>query len=138
MRRRAVLVLEPDPVRREALVAALGQDRYDVRACAGAAEALLALRGRAFEACLLDVGRLAGRHGAVTLAEVRRLRPRAALVVQVEAVDLEAAATLGRLVDEVLVKPCAVAEMPARLDRLLRSSPPLREAPAEQLPLFPR
>jgi|GEM_PF-3247647 len=138
MRRRSVLVLAPEPAVRDALATRLADDRLEVRTCASAAEALLALRGRAFDACLLDVGLLAGRHGVSTLAEARRLRPRALLMVVVEAVDVdEAAAALGRLVDEVLVKPCAVAEIPARIGRLLRS-PPLHRAPTcVQLPLFP-
>lgn len=111
MRRRSILVLAPDTIGCEPLVARLLAAGHGVELRSSEAQALLALRGRAYDACLLDRALLRGPEGALSLAEMRRLRPTTALLVLVEGHEVAAAgATLGALVDQLLVKPCAFAE----------------------------
>lgn len=115
-----ILVVEDDPVTRQAVTTGLEAAGFAVDGAADGDEALLFLMERHYDAVVLD-RRLPGKSGDEVLATVRR-KGLQAPVLMLTALD-RVADRVGGLeagADDYLVKPFAFEELVARLYALIR------------------
>jgi CheY-like chemotaxis protein len=111
----SVLVADDQPVLRDTLSALLACEGWDCRPLADGDAVRAALRaGPAPDAVLLDRG-MPGPGLAALVAEVRRLAPRARIVVLTGDPRAATMALRDQPADAVLAKPCAAAALLAAL-----------------------
>ena len=115
-----ILVVEDDPDNRRIAEVALCGAGYEVRAVGNGAEALECCRSERFDLVVLDLG-LPGVGGLEVVRELKSSPeppPVVALTGMALPGDEDRARRMG--CDEVLVKPCRVAELRERVGRWVR------------------
>jgi DNA-binding response OmpR family regulator len=124
-----VLLVEDDPDIAEPLARALGREGYEVRDAADGAAALTSVLDDPPDLIVLDVG-LPGMSGMDVCRAVRDLQPDLPiLMLTARDGELDAVAGLDAGADDYVTKPFRLAELLARIRRMLRrTAPPVVEA----------
>ena len=114
-----ILIIEDDKGLNAGIAIGLGNETYHFTGCSTLEEARAAIRTADFDLVILDLNLPDGSG----LALLRELRDRTALPVLIlTANDLEADQVLGLELgaDDYMTKPCSLAVLRARVNRLLR------------------
>ena len=126
-----LLVIDDDAAVRKVLLTALTAVGYSVREAAGGEPALAMLRERPPELILLDIN-MAGLDGVETCRRIRRLHPRAAIIMMtVRDREEDKVQALDAGADDYVTKPFHLRELLARLRAVLRRSNGKQIPPAE-------
>ena len=115
----SVLVVDDDAEMRALLLDVLRNDGYEVAEAKDGAEAVLALRGRAFDVILMDKN-MPGPSGLDLLPGLRRICPRSRIIMMTAFGDVPSymeAAEKGAV--EYLFKPFRMEEMKAAIQKAL-------------------
>ncbi len=115
-----ILVVDDEPAVRQALARALALERYDVALAADAAEALVLLAARGYDAIVLDV-LMPNMSGLELCKRIRDAGDRTPVLMLTarDAID-DRVAGLDAGADDYLAKPFALRELMARVRALLR------------------
>ena len=120
-----ILLVDDDPVVRDALPQALEVDGHQIVAVASGEDALAALAGRVFDLVLLDLT-LPGMSGFETLRQIRARSDVPVIIVSATSSLAERVAGFDLGCDDYLVKPVEIIELSRRVRAVARR----RGAPA--------
>jgi DNA-binding NtrC family response regulator len=116
---RTILVIDDEPLIRDTLAEYLGQEGFEVVACATGEEALEAVARRRFAVALCDM-QLPGIDGLEVLARLQRLSPDTfVLLITAYATVENAVQAFQRGAHDYLMKPILLDEVLAKIRRLL-------------------
>jgi DNA-binding response OmpR family regulator len=129
-----ILVVEDDPAIRRGLVDALGFAGYGTHEAGDGAEALAAALGAGCDLMILDLI-LPGIDGMAVLGTLRDRRcALPVIVLTARGAEDDRVRGLGRGADDYVVKPFSIKELLARIEAVLRRTPP-RPKPVRRLAL---
>jgi DNA-binding response OmpR family regulator len=128
-RHATVLIVEDDEHARALLGRVLGRHGLDVVESADAAGALRQLFDSRPDLVLLDLN-LPDLHGRAVLNRIRELTDVPVMVVTAECDETSCVETLRAGADDFVTKPFGVQELIARVEALLRRTPPEPERPS--------
>jgi DNA-binding response OmpR family regulator len=115
-----ILLVEDDPLLGDGIHAGLSLAGYATDWVRGGDQALAALAGHGYDACVLDLG-LPGKDGLAVLRDMRqRGDPTPVLVLTARDTSADKVSGLDAGADDYLTKPFDLAELQARIRALLR------------------
>ena len=118
---RSILVVDDEPVQRESLAAWLAEDGYDVDRASSGHEAVERARSKPYAVHFVDLKMPPGIDGIETMAEIRKIRPDATIVIVTAYATVETAvAAIKQGAQEYIVKPCNPEEISRLVQRILR------------------
>ncbi len=122
MRRRwHILVVDDEAAMTESLAAWLREDGYSVDTASCGREAIEKAREREYAIYFVDLKMPGGLDGIETMAEIRRLRPEAAVIVITAYATVDTAITaMKEGAQEYVVKPCHPQEISLLVERIIR------------------
>jgi two-component system KDP operon response regulator KdpE len=123
-----ILVIEDDRALRQVLVSALESGGYQVEQAADGAAGVQALRSKAFEVVLLDIG-LPFVDGWQVLSTLEGRRIPSVIVISARGDQADKVRALDMGADDYLAKPFGSDELLARLRAVLRRAQPPAQVP---------
>ena len=116
-----ILVVDDEEVMCDSLAAWLREDGYSVDTASCGREAVERAREKAYAICFVDLKMPGGMDGIETLQQIRKLRPKAALIVITAFATVDTAITaMKEGAQEYIVKPCNPAEISLLVERIIR------------------
>jgi two-component system, OmpR family, response regulator RpaB len=124
-----VVVVEDEPVIRQAIVQMLDLAGYEVFEAADGEAGLTTAQGPGVELVLLDL-MLPKRDGLSVLAELRKLRPGLPVIIlTAKGSEEDVVRGLKEGADDYVVKPFGARELMARIEAVMRRTPARPQAP---------
>ena len=116
-----VLVVDDEPAMRESLAAWLREDGYSVDTAASGREGIAKAAEKDYVAYCVDLKMPPGIDGIETMAEIRKLRPDAAVLIVTAYATVDTAITaMKEGAVDYFVKPCNPHEISLVMERLIR------------------
>ncbi len=116
-----ILIVDDEAVMRESLVAWLQEDGYVVDTAASGREAIAKAAEKDYVAYCVDLKMPPGIDGIETMAEIRKIRPDAAVLIITAYATVDTAITaMKEGAVDYLVKPCNPREISLVMERLIR------------------
>lgn len=116
-----ILVVDDEEVMCESLAAWLREDGYAVDTAFSGREAIECARRRDYAIYFIDLKMPGGMDGLQTMAEIRRMRPDASIIIITAYATVDTAvAAMKQGAQEYIVKPCNPEEISLLVSRMLR------------------
>ncbi len=116
-----ILVVDDEQVMRDSLAAWLREDGFEVDTAASGREAVERSREKDYAITFIDLKMPPGMDGIETMAEVRKARPEASVIIITAYATVDTAiAAMKEGAQEYLVKPCNPQEISVLVQRIIR------------------
>jgi DNA-binding NtrC family response regulator len=116
-----ILVVDDEAIQRQSLAAWLAEDGYEVDTADSGRAAVECARNKDYAISFLDLKMPPGMDGIETMAEIRKLRPEAVIIIITAYATVDTAiSAMKEGAQEYIVKPCNPQEISLLVQRIMR------------------